>query len=297
MMQHKIVSTGYGNVECLIFNQHSQHIPLVFFHGTPGDCHQVRFYLNHLIEAGYPIISMSRPGYGKTEVEKKYSTFLIQSDITRSIICSLNIDKIILYAVSGGAAIAYKFIEEYPNACKGAILESPVVGKWIPRKHNTIDKLMNWAYINNFVYKISNYVFLYNPRLIVALTLYHFSEYSFFRCWKNAKHILNNVKLTMQFNFLISSMYPSHVKEGFLNDIVQLKKGNNYIHKNQHVPVLVFHGNKDKEIPVRQVKSHFSKYENILFVEVNEGHHLLPLMDEYNVIKHQQNFLSHLNVK
>ncbi len=98
--------------------------PVLFFmHGGPGGIDQA-FFLNDMIEKGYSILSVSRPGYLRTPfVPLSYEE---QVDHYVELLDKLEIDKVVPMGYSAGGPLALYFANKYPERTHALIMEAGV---------------------------------------------------------------------------------------------------------------------------------------------------------------------------
>ncbi len=98
--------------------------PVLFFmHGGPGGIDQA-FFLNDMIEKGYSILSVSRPGYLRTPfVPLSYEE---QVDHYVELLDKLEIDKVVPMGYSAGGPLALNFANKYPERTHALIMEAGV---------------------------------------------------------------------------------------------------------------------------------------------------------------------------
>lgn len=98
--------------------------PVLFFmHGGPGGIDQA-YLLNHLVEEGYSLLVVSRPGYLRTPfVPLSYEE---QVDQYVELLNKLAIDKVVVHGASAGGPLALNFANKYPERIYALILEAGV---------------------------------------------------------------------------------------------------------------------------------------------------------------------------
>ncbi len=98
--------------------------PVLFFmHGGPGGIDQ-SFFLESLIEEGYSILVVSRPGYLRTPfVPLSYEE---QVDQYVELLDKLAIDKVVAMGYSAGGPLALNFANKYPERTHALVMEAGV---------------------------------------------------------------------------------------------------------------------------------------------------------------------------
>lgn len=288
------IQTNQGNIEYVYHK--GAGIPVFFIHGTPGDYSQVYFYLKEMIESGYPVVSISRPGYGSTSSTSISKCFMQQAKVIESVIDHLGIPKVVLYAVSGGSAISYRFVDLYPERCMGMILESPVVGSWKQNKGGPIDFLVSSMYVNDRISSLGKVTLNWFPKLFIALCLMHFGNYTVKEVYRVvSRMLLDRSSVIGKFSILLDTTVPRRHKQGYLNDLSELKDDVNYP-KHTDLPILIINGELDRETPIELARIFFSRLKESSLYEVKSGHHLLPLIpDRRCVDKEAMKFLGSIS--
>jgi len=98
--------------------------PVLFFmHGGPGGIDQA-FLLESMIEEGYSMLSVSRPGYLRTPfVPLSYEE---QVDQYVELLDKLEIDKVVVMGYSAGGPLALNFANKYPERTHALVMEAGV---------------------------------------------------------------------------------------------------------------------------------------------------------------------------
>ena len=98
--------------------------PVLFFmHGGPGGIDQGVF-IEDLIEEGYSILVVSRPGYLRTPfVPRSYEE---QVDHYIELLDKLAIDKVVVMGYSAGGPLALNFANKYPERTNALVIEAGV---------------------------------------------------------------------------------------------------------------------------------------------------------------------------
>ncbi|NVM46671.1 MAG: alpha/beta hydrolase [Candidatus Lokiarchaeota archaeon] len=98
--------------------------PVLFFmHGGPGGIDQ-GFLLESLVEEGYSLLVVSRPGYLKTPfVHLSYEE---QVDQYVELLDKLAIDKVVVMGYSAGGPLALNFANKYPERTHALVMEAGV---------------------------------------------------------------------------------------------------------------------------------------------------------------------------
>ena len=100
---------------------------MLAFYGTPSIHDGPYGIFDQFHEAGFGIISPSRPGYGRTPLSSG-RTYSVQPDLYASLLDKLGVDKVVVHSLSGGGPALYYFAEKYPERCYCLLPECSVSG-------------------------------------------------------------------------------------------------------------------------------------------------------------------------
>jgi pimeloyl-ACP methyl ester carboxylesterase len=145
--ESQIAATALGNVEYAMVGE---GVPYLQLHGTPGGYDQVLIGRKVSPEEfeGVQSIAVSRPGYLRTPLESG-RTFEEQADLYAALLDELGIDKVVVYASSGGGYSGVQFALRHPDRCLALVLYAPAYG-YKPFPADGVSggfstDLMNWA--------------------------------------------------------------------------------------------------------------------------------------------------------
>ncbi|MGB5909790.1 MAG: alpha/beta hydrolase [Promethearchaeia archaeon] len=116
----EVIETAMGKIHYKL----SGKGPVLFFmHGGPGGIDQ-GFFLEDLIEEGYSLLVVSRPGYLRTPfVLLSYEE---QVDQYVELLDKLKIDKVVAMGYSAGGPLALNFANKYPERTHALVMEAGV---------------------------------------------------------------------------------------------------------------------------------------------------------------------------
>lgn len=117
----KVFETTKGRIEV---SQKGTGLPTLMLHGSLENCNGDMGY-GPLLEAGYSIITPSRPGYGNTPAESGKSAEEA-ADMIAELLELMNIASVNVVAVSYGGLTGLHFASRHPDKTKSLILASAV---------------------------------------------------------------------------------------------------------------------------------------------------------------------------
>ena len=120
----QMIDTPQGPIEVFVKGK----APFMLcFYGTPSIHDGAYGIFEEYSEAGFGIISPSRPGYGRTPLSSG-KTYKEQPDLYASLLDKLGVDKVVVHSISGGGPALYYFAEKYPDRCYALLPECSVSG-------------------------------------------------------------------------------------------------------------------------------------------------------------------------
>ena len=116
----EVMETALGKIQYKLTGEG----PVLFFmHGGPGGMDQA-FFLDDMIQEGYSILTVSRPGYLRTPfVPLSYEK---QVDQYIELLDKLKIDKVVVMGYSAGGPLALNFANKYPDRTHALMMEAGV---------------------------------------------------------------------------------------------------------------------------------------------------------------------------
>lgn len=203
-MEIKVVHTAKGLVEYSIVGKGT---PVLFLHGGHSNCKETLFHKGFDTNK-FQLITPSRPGYGKTPLDDKY-TPKKTADLVIALLDYLKIDKVILYAISAGGLTSIELAASHPERIEKLILASAVSKKWLDKNgkvYKTAKKLFNQK-TERIVWGMIRFISGIFPKMI-ANNFY--SQFS-----KNKPHKLEESDIKE----LLSTFKHFNSKSGFMSDI------------------------------------------------------------------------------
>jgi len=89
--------------------------PVLFIHGSPGGCDQGALMTGFLVDAGFRVITPSRPGYLGTPLTPDLVGPDQQSDLIVALLDALGIERFSLLCWSGGGPASYRLAVKHPD--------------------------------------------------------------------------------------------------------------------------------------------------------------------------------------
>lgn len=128
-MDSKLIDLKNGKIE---YTLRGEGPVILNLHGGHSNC-QEKFGYQPLLAAGFSILTPSRPGYGRTDVEVGKTAVKTATSLVE-LLDKLKIDKVYLIGVSAGGPTAIYLAANYPKRVKKLVLESAASKAWLSRK-------------------------------------------------------------------------------------------------------------------------------------------------------------------
>lgn len=241
-----VISTSRGQIE-YILDGNSNRVMLVI-HGSPGSVHVSRFEALTFLDKGFSVLSVSRPGYYQTPLSSGRTT-KEQAALYLSLLNELGIESVYVNGVSGGGPSSIQFAIDYPERCSGLILRAAVS-----------EKLDNPKDEKNLLVKFFETEFGTWLGIQIALS--------------QSDEITKN-----KLDVLAKRGYLPFEKtgEGYENDIHQFTRMDDLKLENIVSPTIIFHGNKDDNVPFSYAQNASKRIPEATLVEMKEKNHFVFL--------------------
>ena len=120
MYEGEVIETKIGKIHYKLYGKG----PVLFFMlGGPGGIDQAIF-IEDIIEEGYSILTVSRPGYLRTPYAPL--SYERQVDQYVELLDKLSIDKVVAMGYSAGGPLALNFANKYPERTHALLMEAGV---------------------------------------------------------------------------------------------------------------------------------------------------------------------------
>jgi len=200
---------------------------------------QENFGYQPLLDAGYSILTPSRPGYGRTDVEVGKTAAETAKSLVE-LLDHLKIDKVYLIGVSAGGLTAIYLAANYPARVKKLVLESAASKAWLSK--NDLDYNVGKVIFNPKIQKLTWFIlrkFANNfPNLFAKIFLPQFSTLS-------SKEVMNQIK-SFDIKRLVEMINRYASDTGFIYDL-EHQTAKEVLQKIE-VPTLIMHSKYDKSV-------------------------------------------------
>jgi len=141
----RLVQTSLGPVQLI---DHGAGPPVLAIHGAMGGHDQSWCLARTLGAPGYRTLAVSRPGYLDTPLSSGPSPEA-QADLHAALLDALGLDRVAVFAVSGGGPSALHFAARHPSRCAALVLASVPGGPMTrrpPLSFHLTTLLLRWPF-------------------------------------------------------------------------------------------------------------------------------------------------------
>ena len=276
----EIAETARGSVE---FQRRGEPPYILFLHGTPGG-HNQGIFAEDFAQEGFGIITPSRPGYLRTPIETGPG-FDDAADACSALLDSLDIERVAVYAVSGGGPTGIEFAARHPDRINALILEVAVSGTYAPEVSAAAMAMMS----SSLVGWLQRQLLARFPKVVVSQMVKMESTLSAEDRSRVTKDILANrdkIELLRQF---MDGMPPFDLlRTGFENDLSRFAAIERLPMAAITCPTLVSHGTHDDDVPFAHGETSAREIVGAQLHRVEKGWHLLALGDGADEVRRVQ---------
>ena len=234
-MKSQIAQTMKGPIEYTL-NGHGP--ALLVCHGTSENCHSGRA-LAPLLDAGFSILTISRPGYGRTP-SSVGSSNIEAADALVALLDQLEVSQCSVIAISGGGPTGIALAANYPERVKGLVLIA--ANTYTENRHNDPGYQSQKAFygpLHGLFWGMLRMFSMLSPRRTALQTLAIFSTH-------DPKDTMS--RLSSEDIRTLSYFFHGHSsREGALNDLTHVVTRE--LMQGVLTPALIIHSREDASIP------------------------------------------------
>ncbi|HEY5001753.1 MAG TPA: alpha/beta hydrolase [Ktedonobacteraceae bacterium] len=244
---------------------------ILFAHGSPGGYDQSLATADMFKSDQFTYIAVSRPGYLHTPLQQKSPA--AQADLYAALLDKLGIQKTTIIGTSGGGPSALQFALRHPERCSGLIM---ICG--VSQYYSEQEMLAALPPIRRFIALLSGrFVFPKNPALFFIEGALHYFPYPLIP------------------DGLIQSLPMRELRKvGYINDMEQFGRISSYPLEQITAPTLVLHGDRDRDVSIKDAELVASKVPHATFVIDKGGTHLFFFLHHKRLIPLILDFLARL---
>lgn len=213
------------------------------------------------IKRGYQVITLSRPGYGKTSLAVGPSPDDL-ADTVAKLLESLNIHKVVAVGISAGGRSAVRLAAKYPSVVEKLILQCATsFMPWPDAQTRRVARIAFNPAMEKFTWQIMQRLLKAQPRAGLRMMLSNMTTLS-------PDDVVNSLSKE-QSNDLVELFSHLQSGKGFMNDLAQTSGSA----KDVHVPTLIIHSKYDKSVSLEHAKKLHSEIAGSrLFITTAESH-------------------------
>ena len=234
-MESKIAELKKGKME---YTLRGEGPVILNLHGGHSNS-QESFGYQPLLAAGCSILTPSRPGYGRTDVEAGKTAAETAASLVE-LLDYLKIDEVYLIGVSAGGPTAIYLAANYPARVKKLVLESAASKAWLTK--NDLDykvgKIIFSPKLQHLVWSILRQIANNFPNFLAKIFLPQFSTLS-------KKEILNQMD-SSDIKELVKMINRYASDNGFIYDLEHQTEKE--VLQKIGVPTLIMHSKYDKSV-------------------------------------------------
>lgn len=256
----QVTRTTKGNIEYQLEGE-GDSVILVLNGGHGSSCDSPTPFKQMLIEQGFQVLTPSRPGYGKTPSSTGKTAELF-ADALIKLFDSLQIEKVIVIAISAGGRTALQLGGRYPERVEKIILQSALThDQWPDAKMRLLSYLLFNPVIEKWLWTIFRFMIRRYPLGTLKVMMKSFTTLPVDEVIEKMDE--NQVKETIEFLKCLQS------GSGFLNDINHRSGDLSHI----QAPTLIIHSKYDGSNPISHA-NYAAKYipNTKLFITEAESH-------------------------
>lgn len=243
-VEPSIVKTAKGTVEYSLTDG-SGPVVLVA-HAGLGGTDQGRLIADWLAQAGYRVLSPSRPGYLNTPLESG-RTFEEQADLLVALLDTLGIEKAIVMSLSAGGPIAYNLAAKYPKRVSALIAIASVSGDYTMPE--TVGPVGEAVFMSTPGQKTMRFFMNKFPRTFLTGALSGIGYAPKSQRKQYVEHVLHSPGKLAFMKGIMDTMYPYSVRTaGNKNDMEQFRIMDPLPFDSISCPTLIVHGTLDADV-------------------------------------------------
>jgi pimeloyl-ACP methyl ester carboxylesterase len=246
-------------------------------HGSPGGYDQMLGFRHGLAEAGFTLLSPSRPGYLRTPIEAGQS-FAAQADAMVALLDRLGIDRVAVMGISGGAPVAIEMALRYSERVWALVLISAVTFPMpVSRGELWFSRAPAWA-SDSFIRLWQNFIDKRPDWMAQGQTKFLPAEVR----ERYLAQLAGDASVADEFWSTLGAVmmglaHMTRRKRGARNDYAQLERLPRYPLEKLQCPALVMHGIRDHAVPFEQARLFVESAPQATLASFDGGHFDLGL--------------------
>lgn len=214
-------------------------------HGSPGGSDQGRLMGGFLVDAGFRVVSPSRPGYLGTPWTPSVATPHVQAVMLADLMTELDIENFGVFSWSGGGPCGYRLAVEYPQRVRALVAFAALSARYEWRM-SLMDRLTFGTSIGELLLKVA---ITRTPRFIVSGTLSSEGSLTDSEVERRTAAIMADPELrSFVLGVAKTAVMRGKRMVGVRNDALQFATMPSLDLPEIDVPTLVVHGDADSDV-------------------------------------------------
>jgi pimeloyl-ACP methyl ester carboxylesterase len=271
--QFLTVDTIYGEVEYLDLGPKGG--PVILFSTGGGSGIDSVYAFDWLVNHGFRIIAVNRPGYYKLPVDV-VDSIKGHAHIYHAVICKLDIQDVHLFGVSMGGLAALYYAQLYP--VKSMVLWSAVTGTYHPNQDAT-ESLLGKLFMTDKGKDFISWMMDRSARLFPKATVRALLKAESNLSKEEMKQVIDSLmdgEEKKRFIQFISSLAPmSQLYTGMMDEVQKSASEQQITWEQLRMPILAIHSSVDEDVGMehfQRLKDHLPHGE---YMEVRAGGHFV----------------------
>lgn len=266
----KIAKTARGEVEYI---ERGEGDPVLFVHGSPGGADQGALMGAFLVDAGYRVIALSRPGYLGTPFDETNATPHAQADLEAALLDSLGIDRCSLICWSGGGPSSYRLAATHPERVAKLVAVAAVSTRYT-FEHPGEERLLT----GRFGAWMMGELVRHAPKQVIKMTAKEEGDLTKEQVRELSAHIWDD-QAKRDFVLAWMGTVTGARKAGFENDRKQFPQLDGLDLASITSPTLLVHGTADADVPPDHSEHALGQVPAAEILRVENGTHVAAWTD------------------
>ena len=244
--------------------------------------HNSWYLLEYLVEAGYTVLTPSRPGYLRTPLSSGAAPEE-QADLMAALLDALRIESVAVCGLSAGGPVALQFALRHAHRTCALVLISAVTkqtGLSSDQTNSALGRLVMSPAGQNLAYLLIHWVMTRYPRLALYDLARTETTYPGKISRRLNRQVLSDPVQRLALTRLADAMVPALPRfDGTMNDLQIQQILPNYPLEAIALPTLIVHSRYDGDIPYENATFAAATIPNAELITVDQYGHLLWLGD------------------
>ena len=273
----EIATTSLGEMEYVLKGSGPV---ILMLHGSPGGYDQGLLYKELLINEGFSLLSISRPGYLRTPLTTG-ETFEEQADAIEALLVTLGISKVAILGASGGGPIALHFALRHPDRLWALLLMAAVSNEYSVTQEQ-MDSLLARLFLSGSMADFGAWIYDILTRRSTAWSLKEALKETMIVDSEERNNYVNQVmdipeQVEWLKRFIRTTCPMSPRMIGLNNDIKLLQQVSFTNLEDIKCPTLVIHGTVDGDVSFSNAEFAASSIPNARLYSIENVGHLVWL--------------------